>query len=370
MTKLSYNSRRKSRKKYRELIRADTVKNQELLARNRDDTSKRRKKAMESLSDEQRMELNLKANEYNAESRKKRGRWLAGQSVGVQQQDQVHQKALKTAVSLKNKSDIPPRRQSHSKELWEKRALVCKLVGQHQTLKSVLLKPLDAISGCDTASDTSGEGSYLGKHLRRIAVYNNNLGMWLELWIAADGYWTLYTWKLGEYGKNKAEGKMPVGVKVSVGEAQNRLRDFLGDTIVLQYNHCDLKRIQAWLRDSDKPLLQEKNWFDLYTGLNSKANSDLLGFFGRGRNAISPSADSTLSIVSWNLFAVDGGCIALPEEGTVERTNRLVPYLTEVDPKGKCFSDDALDVQKLFNLFVVIHTVYRASISTSSSSSN
>jgi hypothetical protein len=192
----------------------------------------------------------------------------------------------------------------------------------------------------------------------------------LEGWIAANGYWTLYTWKKDEHGKNKAEGKKPVGEKVSVGVAQDRLRAFLGDTIVLQYNHCDLKRIQDWLRDGKKPPLKENNWFDLYTGLNSPADSDLLGFFGRGPNAISRSAGSALSTVSLNLFAVDGGCIAIPAEGTVESTNGLVPYLDEVNPVGACNSDDALDVQKLFNLFVVIHTVYRASISTSSSSSN
>jgi hypothetical protein len=234
------------------------------------------------------------------------------------------------------------------------------LIEQHRKMKAAMThgngEPLNGFSFCDTASAASPGPYFLsGDYLRRTAAHNGTTGQWLDMYVHADGTWTIFQWPgAGQAGVRTRD-------RVSVDLAQERLREFLGDTIVFQYNWCDLKRINNWFRLTRKTLLSEKNWIDLLDFVKTTAGKDLRGLFGRG-NAIVPTFSMSLSFLSQHLCVYDGGCLKVPAEGSAESNARLVPCLRDIDPEGKVYSDDALDAQKLANLFVIIRTVYLASL--------
>jgi hypothetical protein len=177
--------------------------------------------------------------------------------------------------------------------------------------------------------------------------------------------WKVYRWSKGEWIDPAEYKKRGVGWKpdfklVSEVEAQDILIDFFGDTTVLQYSCIDGKRINSWLaRNKKSPL---KNFFDLGSGVCYSKGKALTLF---GPNGISRSVNAQLKTILKDLFVLGGLSNVRPKNGTAAYKNGLFPHLTEIKHKGRCNSDDTLDVQKLFNLYAVIRRVYE--IATTSS---
>lgn len=299
-------------------------------------------------------------NEYYARSRQYkrhleevRKNWLAGHPE-LQEKDRIYQKELRVASEVKRAAvagEMGLRTQSHCEELYEKRSRVIEFVNSNARLRAILHAPMNTMSACDTASWVRGSDHLLGKNLYRICVYNNARKEWLELWRTLGGGWTVFTWKKGKWDGTYRNGRE----NLDDNAAQNRLIKFLGDTTVLQFNHIDLKRINNWLKDFDKPPLKNE-WYDFSREVCSTSSAKRVVLFGP--NGISPCPNGQLSTISWELFVAGGPSNAPPDMSARASKAGLVPFLNEITPEGKSPSDDALDVQKLFNLYAVIRCVY------------
>ena len=276
----------------------------------------------------------------------------------------------------------------HVETLLENRSAVVTFVNKNPALKNLMTSPLSSISALDSATGSSkwnssknAGNSRDGKDLRRFAIYNEDEEMWLEGWIMTpvdgngkpaksggkrsdyDIRWKFFTWPKDEWVAPGSDD-VRIGDELTEAEAQDRLVDFVGDTTILEYNNCDHLRINSWLAINGKGPLK---FFDMCRSVCMSLSDNIQSFFGPKRQAISPSVNARLETISIDLFVVGGPSNVGPEEGTAAHTAGIFPHLTEISVVLS-YSDDTLDVQTLFNLFVLLRCIYGIGCSDASGS--
>ncbi|GMH59094.1 hypothetical protein TrRE_jg3791 [Triparma retinervis] len=290
-----------------------------------------------------------------------------------------------------------PLTEPHVKTLLEKKASVDSFVDKNPTFKKLVTGPLEGTSALDSASGTSpwkprntdagkrAGASRDGGDLYRFAIYNEAEEMWMEGWRVppvdesgkriksvdkrsdCEVFWCIYTWCKGKWVPPGSDEERTKGEKLAEVDAQDRFVEFVGNTTILEYNNCDHLRINSWLGINGKGGLK---WFDMCCGVCMSLSDNIQALFGPKKKAISPSVNAKLETISTDMFVVGGPSNAFPKEDTAAHTAKLFPHLVEIQPDHCEYSDDTLDVQTLFNLFVVVRQIYRIGRSSSSSSSS
>ncbi|GMI54866.1 hypothetical protein ScalyP_jg990, partial [Parmales sp. scaly parma] len=274
----------------------------------------------------------------------------------------------------------------HVDTLLQERTSVVNFINKNQALKDLITGSLEGVSALDSATSyspwnarstkagKSAGASRKGSDLYRFAIFNRKTEMWLEGWrmtpvdgsgnfvksgterSACNVIWRVYTWPKDEWAPPGTDYKRTDGEELAEDDAQDRVIKFVENTTILEYNNCDHKRIDSWLAINGKPPLV---WLDLCCGVCMSNSENIQAIFGPKPKAISPSVNARLETISNDLFLVDGPSNAGPKVGTAAHAAGLIPYLVEINPEDCNFSDDTLDVQNLFNLFVVLRLVYR-----------
>ena len=82
--------------------------------------------------------------------------------------------------------------------------------------------------------------------------------------------------------------------------------------------------------------------------------------FGPKDTAISPSVNGALQTITDNLYRMNGQSYSLPPESASSAARNITPALTEVRVHASQLkvSDEVLDTQRLWNLFVALRQVY------------
>jgi len=138
---------------------------------------------------------------------------------------------------------------------------------------------------------------------------------------------------------------------VTILEAQKKIRGFVSDDVLVDYNGCDTRGLVSWNAD----IFGNMKRFDFGQTINFASNEYVERIFGptSSRPAVIHSINAQLETITNNLFRVSGKSWSQPERDSIYE-----PYLTCV--KGDLnYSDTVLDVQRLVNLFVAIRATYQ-----------
>ena len=98
-------------------------------------------------------------------------------------------------------------------------------------------------------------------------------------------------------------------------------------------------------------------FFDMFRGVCG-GNGRAQKIFGPQENAISRSVNAAVSTITNNLFVVGGQSYSQPEEGSPAKS--ITPALTDISTHADHVkkSDEVLDTQRLWNLFVALRHIY------------
>ena len=245
------------------------------------------------------------------------------------------------------------------------------------TLRQVMERPL-------THSYLDIDGAWTKDHqeIYRIAAYSMKKKQWILMkkittrerieWDSitfAEGAYVGYTPGKGAY-KSKEEAWIAMAnhaeseedLYLSVPEAQQKLRDFIGDSICIDCGGCDNYCLRGW--NANLFGIDKMDQFDfgnsvLFGNANVKSIFGPRIFIKEGEentnnNKLIHSITGHLQIITDDLFRLDGRSWSQPEPvlGSL-----CCPYLTCVSTDHN-YSDVVLDVQRLINLFVAIRTAY------------
>ena len=144
---------------------------------------------------------------------------------------------------------------------------------------------------------------------------------------------------------------------LSVPEARQKLRDFIGDSICIDCGGCDNHCLRGW--NDNLFGIDRMDQFDFGQTVNF-GHRNVPSIFGpiiqpgntNNTKKIIHSVTAHLHIITDNLFVLDGKSWSQPVLGSL-----CTPFLTCV-ASDQNYSDVVLDVQRLVNLFVAIRAAY------------
>ena len=180
--------------------------------------------------------------------------------------------------------------------------------------------------------------------------------------IFAKGAYVGYTPGKGAY-KSKEEAWIAMAnhaeseehLHLSVPEAQQKLRDFIGDSICIDYGGCDNHCLRGW--NDNLFGIDRMDQFDFGQTVNF-GHPNTKSIFGpiiqpgntNSTKKIIHSVTAHLHIITDDLFVLNGRSWSQPKP---VRGSLCTPFLTCVT-SDQNYSDVVLDVQRLVNLFVAI----------------
>jgi hypothetical protein len=244
--------------------------------------------------------------------------------------------------------------------LFEKREQVTGFLRNHSGLLP-LLQESKLVSVIDTGASqhrwnkgVNASRSRKGADISKFAVYSVRNKEWFYMWLKGGDenrnnvQAHVRKWKAGDYGKKKSDGSFVTTFDKAMTEKEAQLLfvDFVKGTTVLEYGSCytsvDAMRIISWLKiyPENAHHAAEVKFFNLGMGVcftTWNCRSEVL-FGPRG---IVQTPDATISWLDSQMFEYKGS-----------KSSLMRPSMTEVTSKAS--SDEPLDVQRLYNVFMVL----------------
>jgi hypothetical protein len=227
-------------------------------------------------------------------------------------------------------------------------------------LKSLFNAELSSVVAVDTAV-SSRRGGDKGENMYGLAAYSGDSETWMSMGRCGaenEGKWNVRQWTKGGYDKRGPvyTTNKELDECVPEVEALQYFIRFVGDATVIDYNGCDGRRINDLLSSNNYPKLP---FFDMCRGV-CVSNGNIKTIFGPKDAAISRSVNGTLQTITDNLFCMNGQSYSQPLESTSPAARIITPALTEVCVHASQLkdSDEVLDTQRLWNLFVALRDVY------------
>ena len=162
-----------------------------------------------------------------------------------------------------------------------------------------------------------------------------------------NGTWTVRTWTKGQWTADPSKQvSNHRSDATEESDAKKFLKEFIGDSIFVDYNGVDATRVQTWGVE-----LQNAKHFDFYHG----ACRDV---FGYKDHHIVQTPDCKLETITNDLFVL--GCTGWQPAGPAPSAPLALgmPHLDEVTMQLKR-SDEPLDCQRLMNIYVAIRNAYQ-----------
>ena len=193
-----------------------------------------------------------------------------------------------------------------------------------------------------------------GADISKFAVYSVRNKEWFYMWLKGGDenrnnvQAHVRKWKAGDYGKKKSDGSFVTTFEDEMPEKEAQLLvvDFVKGTTVLEYGSnytsVDAMRIISWLKiyPENAHHAAEVKFFNLGMGVCFTTwNSSRKVLFGpRG---IVQTPDAPISLLESQMFEYNG-----------KKAKNVEPSMIEVTLKED--SDEPLDVQRLYNVFMVL----------------
>ena len=194
-----------------------------------------------------------------------------------------------------------------------------------------------------------------GTDISKFAVYSVRKEEWFYLWHKGGDenrnnvQAHVRKWKAGDYGKKKSDGSFVTTFDKAMTEKEAQLLfvDFVKGTTVLEYGSCyksvDAMRIISWLKiyPENAHHAAEVKFFNLGMGVCFTTSWNCRSEVLFGPRGIVQTPDAPISLLESQMFEYDG-----------KKAKNVEPSMIEVTSKED--SDEPLDVQRLYNVFMVL----------------
>jgi len=263
--------------------------------------------------------------------------------------------------------DWVERKQSHAEELVQPEQVkeLQTFVNNHsnhriEQLHSLFNAKLSDVVAVDSAVTTRGGGDK-GENLYGLAAYSGASETWMGMGRCGaqnEGKWNVREWEKGGYDLRGPEhnDNMVLDKCVPEKDAFQIFIDFVGDATIIDYGGCDGRRINDLLKSNH---LEELPFFNMCQGV-CVSQGNIKTIFGPKDTAISRSVNGKLQTITDNLYRMNGQSYSQPPESASLAARNITPALTEVRVHASQLkvSDEVLDTQRLWNLFVALRQVY------------